>query len=231
MKKFSIHNLDIIAAGSNPSAICYILYPVDLLDNWIDDAAERYGVSIAVVTHIDWDNDLTPWPAPGVPTGTQPFAGEAAQFLSILRGSVLPEVEKRLNIAPGPVRTLAGVSLAGLFTFWQWLECDLFENIISISGSFWYEGFIPWFKSRALPHKSGRAYFLLGDKEDRAPVPQFRTVQTATVEIVRTLTAAGVRTEFQLVPGNHYQYAIERLDRAFTAMFLNGTWGHPKVDG
>lgn len=219
MMTFSIRNLKITAVGADASRICYILYPFDGLHDWIEGAAVEYGVSIAVVTGIDWDNALTPWKAKGVPAGSPDFAGEAPEFLRLLREEVMPQTERRLGIEPDAERTLAGDSLSGLFTLWQWLGCDLFDNIISLSGSFWYEGFVEWVKSVSIPQKKGRAYFLLGNREALARVPQFRSVQTDTVEIVKYLAAHGISDFFELVPGNHYQNAIPRLDRAFGWMF------------
>lgn len=219
MQTLQINNLKITIYAGNNRRICYLLYPFDVLAGWAEGAVKKYDVSIAVLTGMDWNNALTPWKAPGVPTGTPDFKGEAQQFLTVLRESVLPQVEKSLTLPADVERTLAGVSLSGLFTLWQWLVCDEFANIISLSGSFWYDGFVEWVKSRPLPEKSGRAYFLLGNKEAQSPVPQFRTVQTDTEEVVEYLSAHGIRAIFELVPGNHYQYAEQRLNLSFARMF------------
>lgn len=220
MQTFTITNLKITTVSASSERICYVLYPLDNLGEWIEEAADRFGVSIVAVTGMDWDDDLTPWPAKGVPSGCPDFRGKASGFLSELTGSVVPEVEKRLHITNAPERTLVGVSLSGLFTLWQWTLNDTFTNIISLSGSFWYDGFVEWIKSRDIPQKSGRAYFLLGDKEAKAKVKAFQSVQTDTVEIVNYLRRHGIDDYFELVPGDHYQYGEQRLNQAFTWMFL-----------
>lgn len=219
MQTLQVDNLKVTLIGGSSAIICYMLYPYDEVIGWAEAAAKNYDVSIAVITNIDWDNALTPWPAAGVPTGSPDFEGLAPQFLDLIRDKVIPQVEIALGIAAGAQRTLVGVSLSGLFTLWQWLECDLFDNIISLSGSFWYEYFVVWVKSRKVSAKRGRAYFLLGIKEALSPVLQFKPVQTDTVEIVDFLKTHGVDCEFELVPGNHYQFADQRLTRAFTWMF------------
>ena len=223
MQTLNINNFKITTVGGNTDRICYIPYPFDILDEWAAGAAKRFNVSIVIITHIDWDNDLTPWKAKGVPTGSPDFKGMSSQFLSVLKDKIMPQVEKSLKISPGAERTLAGDSLSGLFALWQWMECDLFTNIISLSGSFWYEGFVTWIKSRPIPKKTGRAYFLLGNKEAQSRVPQFRQVQTDTLEIVNYLSENGINDFFELVPGNHYQYGEQRLNRAFNWMFNTGT--------
>lgn len=219
MPTFTIANLNIRTVAGSSDRICYLLYPFDRLEEWTERAAPEFGVSIAVVTGMDWDNDLTPWPAKGQPPGSPDFMGNAAEFLSVLVSEVVPEVERRMNLGVDVERTLAGVSLSGLFTLWQWMSNSLFRNIISLSGSFWYDGFISWIKSRPVPKKTGRAYFLLGNLEARTKVKAFQPVQTDTVEIVDYLHDNGISDTFELVPGNHYQFPEQRLDRAFARMF------------
>lgn len=219
MPTFTIANLNIRTIAGSTDRICYLLYPFDRLEEWTERAAPEFGVSIAVVTGMDWDNDLTPWPAKGQPPGSPDFKGNAAEFLSVLVSEVVPEVERRMNLGADVERTLAGVSLSGLFTLWQWMSNSLFSNIISLSGSFWYDGFVSWIKSRPVPKKTGRAYFLLGNLEARTKVKAFQPVQTDTVEIVGYLHDNGISDIFELVPGNHYQFPEQRLDRAFARMF------------
>lgn len=219
MQTFRISNLEVGVARQSASRICYVLFPFDGLEEWMEEAARRFNVSIALITGMDWDNDLTPWPAKGVPSGCPDFKGNAAAFLSTLTADVIPEVERRLAISPDAERTLTGVSLSGLFTLWQWMVSDTFRNIISLSGSFWYEGFVEWLKSQPVPKKDGRAYFLLGDREAKAKVKAFQPVQSDTEEIVAYLRSKGIDDHFQLVPGNHYQDGEQRLLRAFSWMF------------
>ncbi len=201
--------------------IAYILYPLDVLSDWIDTAAEKYNVSIVVITGMDWDDDLTPWAAPGVPKGSPDFKGLAAQFLNTLQHTVIPEIEEQLQVQPSQ-RDLIGVSLSGLFTLWEWVERDTFLNIASLSGSFWYKDFTEWFGKNMPSDKQGKAYFLLGELEHKSVVPQFRCVNDATAMIVDDLESWGVKVKFDMVPGNHYQFGLQRLDKAFNNLYLSG---------
>lgn len=67
----------------------------------------------------------------------------------------------------------------------------------------------------------GKGYFLLGKEEALTNVKAFQPVKTDTMEIVDYLHRNGLDVLFELVPGNHYQFAIERLERAFSKMFLD----------
>ncbi len=199
--------------------IAYILYPMDMLSEWIAPAAEKYGTTIVVITGMDWQNVFSPWPAPGVPKGTPDFKGESHQFLQLLRSEVLPAIESALGIGSNVERSLIGVSMSGLFALWQWMVCDTFRNIASLSGSFWYQGFLEWMKSLSIPARSGKGYFLLGNQEEKSSVRTFATVAQNTQAILALLKEAGIDVEFRSVPGNHYSDPVPRLDKAFCALY------------
>ena len=219
-QKIEIGNLSCLCSTPvRKDKIAYILYPTDILGDWIEPAAEKYGVTIVVITGMDWQNVFSPWAAPGVPKGDPDFKGESPEFLNLLQTKVIPEIEKTLLMDSNVERNLVGVSMSGLFTLWQWMQCDTFNSIASLSGSFWYEGFIDWMKKIKMPQKSGMAFFLLGDKESKSNVKAYNSVGVNTAEIIKILKSAGIRTEFESVPGNHFANAIPRLEKAFTALY------------
>lgn len=219
-QKITIDGLDCMVCRSGKSQnLAYILYPMDILDNWIESAAERYGVSIAIITGMDWDNVFSPWPSPGQPPGSPDFKGESGEFLSRLQTKVIPQIESSMGYTEGVARSLVGVSMSGLFALWQWMVCDTFTNIACLSGSFWYPGFIEWFMAQKPDQKEGKAYFLLGTQEPKSPVKAFRSVGENTATIVEVLKRTGISVEFQSVPGNHYSNPLPRLDAAFSGLF------------
>lgn len=217
--KLNIDALNCLCCINSASPnITYILYPMDILDDWIEPAASKYNTTIVVITGMDWDNDLTPWSARGVPKGTPNFQGNAQAFMKKMN-DLVAAIEQRYNTSPSIERTLVGVSLSGLYTLWQWSECNLFDNIASLSGSFWYEGFMAWFVQQNFKSKKGKAYFLLGKQESHSRVKAFDSVEINTQRIVAALQSQDVRTKFDMVPGNHYQYPIPRLNRVMESLF------------
>lgn len=218
-KTIKIEGLSCLCSSQvSKERIAYILYPMDILGDWMESAAVKYGTTIVVVTGMDWQNVFSPWPAPGVPKGDPDFKGESPDFLKLLQQKIIPRVEQSLGMNDNVRRSLVGVSMSGLFALWQWMVCDTFLNIASLSGSFWYEGFMDWMNSWTIPNKKGKAYFLLGDQESKSKV--FGTVGENTQEIIKLMRDAGIDVEFRSVPGNHYSDPIPRLDRAFTALYL-----------
>ncbi|MCM1071730.1 MAG: alpha/beta hydrolase-fold protein [[Clostridium] fimetarium] len=220
IEHIDIAGLHCVYIGNKSSRrIAYILYPMDISPEWIVDAAAKYGISIAVLTGMNWDDDLTPWGAPGEPKGSPDFKGNADEFLKRLTTDVLPRVEELIGYTEQPERSLIGVSLSGLFTLWQWARCELFDNIATLSGSFWYEGFARWIESQSFAGKTGRCFMLLGDAEPRSKNPLFATVGNRTAEIAGYLRRQGVNITYEIVKGNHYQYPAERLAMAMADLF------------
>ena len=113
-------------------------------------------------------------------------------------------------------RTLLGVSLSGLFAIWSAFNTDAFTNIISISGSLWYDGLVEWMKEQSLSPRIKKVCILLGEKEKNAKEKRMATVEE------RTQTAANILKEktqstviFELVEGTHFSPIMPRLERAF----------------
>lgn len=217
--KTTIDGLECRLIPSGGDKIAYILVPMEGNELEISAIAEKHMVSVVIVGGMDWDDDLTPWPAHGEPAGSAPFKGHAHEFLCRLQDNVLPHAESLLKCRVEPRRDLFGVSLSGLFALWQWVVCDTFTNIASISGSFWYDGFVEWLSRQRLSAKSGRGYFSLGDKEKYSPVPKFRTVEARTAQVLSILESQQVDVTFRSVPGNHYQFFLKRLSLAFDSLY------------
>ena len=144
--------------------ICYMILPEGIrgdLSDGLKTLSEQHAVSIVVIDGANWNDDLTPWPAVGVFKKAKPFGGKSAAFLKKLTDMVIPEAETHLGIKDAK-RTLLGVSLSGLFAIWSAFNTDAFTNLISLSGSLWYDGFTDWMKGqtpsprrRRTPKKSG----------------------------------------------------------------------------
>jgi predicted alpha/beta superfamily hydrolase len=208
--------LSFIKQSSNK--ICYMILPEgikkDLLEG-LKGLSEKHSVSIVVIEEVNWNDDLTPWPAEGVFKKAKPFGGQAAAFLNKLTNEIIPETERSMGIENAE-RTLLGVSLSGLFGVWSAFNTDIFSNIISISGSLWYDGLVEWMKEQSLSPRIKKVCMLLGEKEKNAKEKRMATVEE------RTQTAANILIEkthasvtFDLGEGTHFSPIMPRLERAF----------------
>jgi hypothetical protein len=206
----------------NTNKICYMILPEGIKENLsggLEGLAEKYGVSIVIIEDVNWNDDLTPWPAEGVFKKAKPFGGRATVFLDKLTREIIPEAEKQLAVE-NPGRTILGVSLSGLFAVWSAFNTDAFTNVISISGSLWYDGFVDWMKENTPSPSIKKVCMLLGEKEKYAKEKRMVTVEERTIAVANILkekTCADV--VFELVEGTHFSPIMPRLEKAFGVVY------------
>lgn len=215
-----------VAEGSNK--IAYLILP-ERLDadglRWIERTSASYNISIAIISGIDWNNDLTPWVADSLGKKDMPFRGHASFFLGTFIKDYLTNIEDRLNITKAS-RTLVGVSLSGLFALWTAHNCDSFDNIVSISGSFWYDHFAEWVQGHDIFKPLDRAYIAIGDKEKKNKDPRFNNLLPCTETIVEDMRKKASRLKFEIEPGtSHFSSIIPRLEKAFDYIYSSKTEG------
>lgn len=201
--------------------ICYMILPEgikgDLCDG-LKGLSEKHGISIVVIEDVNWNDDLTPWPAVGVFKKAKPFGGKAAAFLNKLTHEIIPETERDLGIEDAE-RTLLGVSLSGLFAVWSAFNTDAFTNIISISGSLWYDGFVEWMKEQTPSPQLKKICMLLGEKEKNAKEKRMATVEERTLDAADILKAKSQATvTCELVEGTHFSPILPRMERAMMTL-------------
>lgn len=199
--------------------ICYMILPEgikgDLCDG-LKELSEKHGISIVVIEDVNWNDDLTPWPAAGVFKKAKPFGGKAATFLNKLTDEIIPNTERDLGIEDTE-RTLLGVSLSGLFAVWAAFNTDAFANIISITGSLWYDGFVEWMKEQRPSPQLKKVCMLLGEKEKNAKEKRMATVEERSLAVANILKAKSqAAVSFELVEGTHFSPIMPRLELAFS---------------
>lgn len=211
------HSLHLDIATNGSDKICYIMLPEMLKESehqWLEQMAEKFGSNFIVISGMEWDDDLTPWKAPGLKGGE--FGGKAKHLLDRLKGDFFAiENSMQLNRKK---RYMIGISLSGLFAVWSTGVAPLFEAVGSVSGSLWYDGFIDWLKGRQEFHCS-RYYFSLGEKEKDGKNKRLASVEEATLEAVDLLKSAGKEVFFEYNEGNHFGPLIQRIEKSILYLF------------
>jgi predicted alpha/beta superfamily hydrolase len=209
----------IIKRSSNK--VCYMILPEgvkgDLCDG-LKGLSEKHGISIVLIEDVNWNDDLTPWPAEGVFKKAKPFGGKATLFLERLTNEIVPITERDLGIEDAE-RTLLGVSLSGLFAVWAAFHTDAFANIISLSGSLWYDGFVEWMKEQTPSPHLKKVCMLLGEKEKNSKEKRMATVEERTLAAADILKAKSqANVVFELVEGTHFSPILPRMEQAMMTL-------------
>lgn len=165
-------------------------------------------ISLVTVTDLDWNRDMSPWEAPAVVKGDEPFSGGADEYLELMSGEIVPKAEEYLgNVSK---RGIAGYSMAGMFAVYALCHTDIFTEAASVSGSLWFPNFKEYIFSHDIKSKPGRIYFSLGDAESKTRNRFLRTVLENTKIIESFYREKGIKTMFKLNSGGHFVNASQR---------------------
>lgn len=218
MSLITTGNINCVYSAVGSRHTIYFLSPQPIEETEVDRLAKAYQCNLAVITGLDWANDMTPWVAPPVIHGEARFGGNADTFATRLIDEIIPAVERDGDFGKTELRDIAGISLSGLFATYIWLTRDYFDSMASISGSFWYNGFIDFIKRIDIPARSGVGYFLLGVTESHTAISRFKTISTDTAEVVDTLRRNHLRAILEWNRGGHNYPIIPRLEKALLAL-------------
>ncbi len=167
-------------------------------------------VNLAVISDINWDDEMSPWECPPLSKNDSPCTGGADEYLVNLTGTIITAIKKELAVEPEYI-AIAGYSLAGLFAIYSLYKTDIFSRVVSASGSMWFPDFVEYASKNDFVRKPDRVYFSLGDKEAHTRNTLLSTVEDKTNEIYGHYKDSSIDTVFELNPGNHFKDADIRL--------------------
>lgn len=112
------------------------------------------GVRLVMIYPYDWNYCMTPWKYHDKNMGK---TGGGEEFLSWFISEIYDEKYQGQYIG--------GYSLGGLFALFAACEKELFDGVMSVSGSLWYPGALEYFNEKSIGKRIGKIYMSLGDKE------------------------------------------------------------------
>jgi predicted alpha/beta superfamily hydrolase len=167
---------------------------------------------LVTVSGMDWEKDLSPWPAPRAFRGGKDFGGGADDYLDLFLQKILPCVEGQLAFSPA-YRAVAGYSLAGLWALYAAYRTKCFQRLACVSGSLWYDGFLDFMRRHSNECAADRVYFSLGDREKVTKNQRMAVVEEQMRKAADLLSHEGINTVFEQNPGGHFQEPVERLSK------------------
>ena len=154
----------------------------------------------------DWNQDLSPWPAPAV-FGNEDFGNGAGETLTEIL-EVCQDEDK--------VYYLGGYSLAALFSLWAAYQTDRFAGIAAASPSIWFPGFVNYMKSHAI--RCSNIYLSLGDKEEKTRNAVMAKVGDCIRDGYAWLKEHGIDCTLEWNKGGHFKEPALRTARAFARL-------------
>ena len=159
--------------------------------------------TLACISGMDWNADLSPWEIPPLRKNDRPFSGKADLYVKFIEEKALPAILQKLSSAP-TCTVLAGYSLAGLFALYAPHKTKIFPRIVAASPSAWFPRFVDFVKSTPFEIKPDRIYLSLGDRESKTKNPLLSTVQANAENLENFYTSQKIKSIFELNDGNHF---------------------------
>jgi len=166
--------------------------------------------TLAAISNLDWNTDLSPWEIPPLYKNDTPFLGKADQYLELLISKIIPALLGKLTKTPAYI-AIAGYSLGGLFALYAAYKTKIFSKILSASGSLWYPTFVDFAKKTDFLKKPEAIYLSLGDTEAKTKNKSLASVQKKTEELVDFYKSKGLPVIFELNKGNHFTDSEKRI--------------------
>lgn len=170
------------------------------------------------VNTVDWNGDMTPWPAPALFKGSGPFGGRADKYLDTLAHEIKPYVDRHYSTMPEPENTaLAGYSLGGLTALYALYTHRTFGRIGCLSGSLWYVNWLGFMELRQPANPGAAVYMSLGKKEKESKNARMAAVGDCTekaLEILKSRLSGEENLKFEWNDGGHFTDIPGRFGRA-----------------
>lgn len=171
---------------------------------------EGLDAGLVLLPDVDWNGELSPWPAAKVFRDGEDFSGKGQYYLQELITRIIPAVEVLLE-APVEHRGIAGYSLAGLFAVYALWDSPMFDRAASISGSLWYDGFLEYLIEKEPICSPKKVYFSLGDREKQIRNPRMARVEKCMKLVQNQMKQLGAETIFVHHPGGHFNDVSQRI--------------------
>jgi predicted alpha/beta superfamily hydrolase len=210
----SVHGSSIAAAhfpGKKPEAAIYMLSGGHF-DNMLPEIMAQlyHGVNsetirpfvLVLCSSDNWNGAFSPWSAPPLAVGEEPFSGGAGQTIDMC-SQIKKQVCRTYSLpTEGERHFLLGYSLAGLCALYGLYISADFGGAGCCSASLWYDGWRE-FMSENSPAPGSRIYISLGKKEERIRSARMGSIGKNCRHAVEILNSQNCHGVFCLNNGGH----------------------------
>lgn len=176
----------------------------------------------------NWNDDFTPWSASAFRAGEESPRGNADKYIEVLTKQIKPFMDEKFRTKKEPENTiLIGYSLGGLTALYAMYKTNVFGKIGSLSGSLWYDDWIPFMENMIPETEFCRIYLSLGRKESKSRNVRMSKVADCTEQAAEILKSQ-FGTEnifFEWNEGGHFTDIPKRFAKAIA--WLMGDGGNP----
>ncbi len=189
--------------------------------NDADFLSDLSFILIGIISENRLD-ELTPWPSPSLHPKFPSFGGKGDEYINFIETKLKPAVDLTYRTLTSPESTgIIGYSLGGLISIYAAFHTNCFGCYASMSGSFWYPGFVPYATSQSISNRDARMYMSSGDSEGVGSKDIKEDAVTFTKNIYEFLVSdlTSTRVTISWDKGGHHNNTIERYKKGL--LWLN----------
>lgn len=166
-------------------------------------------VAIHPINRLD---EYTPWPREALDPKFPPFGGLGDEYLSFLTETIKPYIDNKYNTIPDPSSTgILGFSLGGLISVYAAYTKKEFGIIGSLSGSFWYDGWLDYLEAKTAWNPNLKIYLSSGRNEGLNKDNRRKKAAEATIATAMSLSKlVGHEIQIRWDDGGHHDLRLER---------------------
>ncbi len=165
--------------------------------------------NLIIISNINWNDNLSPFEFDGIYKSDIGYKGNANIFINYIENDLYPYIKNKYNLNSISL-SIMGYSLAGLFSLYTGIKTNIFDSIISVSGSMWFPGLTDFIKTNNLSNSVKYIYLSLGDKEYLSRNKYMSLVQDKTLEIYEYYKKENIDIVFELNEGGHFVDSLKR---------------------
>lgn len=156
--------------------------------------------------------EYTPWPKEALDPKFPPFGGLGDHYLTHLAKEIKPYVDAHYDTLPDPTSTgMLGFSLGGLISVYAAYTREEFGIIGSISGSFWYDGWLEYISAQELTNPNLKIFISSGRNEGLNKDNRMQKAAEATLITQQALSKmTGQEINVAWDDGGHHDFRLER---------------------
>lgn len=183
----------------------------ELLPTLEESCLLNLPIIVAIHPHNRLD-EYTPWPSEALDPKFPPFGGLGDGYLSHLTNEIKPYIDSNYNTLPDPASTgILGFSLGGLISIYASYTTKEFGIIGSLSGSFWYDGWVEYLKTQKLTNPNLRFYLSSGRNEGLNKDNRRKNAAEATIATQNALSKViGKEIHVHWDDGGHHDLRLQR---------------------
>lgn len=184
-----------------------INFKKEFFENLEENNIEFIGVMVVPQNRLD---EYTPWYSKALNDKHPDFLGKGDDYLDFITNKVKPYIDKKYNTKQETKHTsIMGGSLGGLIALYGlYTHPEVFGNVISASGSFWYKNILSFLDKTTIDLKDKKIFMSIGENEDKHKLSPEVSMLDSNLKVFEILKNKGLGENLHFKLDEHSKHSM-----------------------